>query len=196
MGGFNFNFFKAFQRRVKSQVQNCGTSGSSTGGGGGGGGAPSVTPGQRDPLLGESKNPYQITQDTDFAQTQLLDLEKELTKERLDEIENKSRAQNVELAKAFSTKSSKSLYQTEQISSLNWYVYYLIWTYAVVAVVFLGYLFAGPKSKQISIYVKLLITLLLILYPYYITTIEDFLYQFVMFGSNILYGNVYLHPEY
>ena len=193
--GFNFSFFKAFQRRVKSQVQNCGTSG---GGGGGpvGSGVSSVIPGQRVPLLGESEDPYKITQDTNFAQTQLLDLEKELTKERLDEIENKSRAQNVELAKAFSTKSSKSLYQTEQISSLNWYVYYLIWTYAVVAVVFLGYLFAGPKSKQISIYVKLLITLLLILYPYYITTIEDFLYQFVMFGSNILYGNVYLHPEY
>ena len=194
------SFFQRVQRNVK---RNCspnnvsgtgGTGGGSPGGGSTGGGTGGGS--QTNNPLGHGDNPYKITQDTDFAQTQLLELEKDLTKERLDEIENKSRAQNVELAKAFSTKSSKSLYQTEQISSLNWYVYYLIWIYAILAVVFLGYLFAGPKSKQISIYVKLLITLLLILYPYYITTIEDFLYEFVMFGSNILYGNVYLHPEY
>lgn len=190
-----FNFFNAFKRNVKincssNNVGGTGGTGSDSPGGGTGGGSQTSYP------LGHVKNKYEITQDTNFAQSKLLDLEKELTKERLDEMENKSRAQNVELAKAFSTKSSKSLYQTEQISSLNWYVYYLIWIYAILAVVFLGYLFAGPKSKQISIYIKLLITLLLILYPYYITTIEDFLYEFVIFGSNILYGNVYLHPEY
>lgn len=137
-----------------------------------------------------------VSDNTKDTNQELGKSEKDLTGERLNDMERKSQSQNVELAKAFSTKSSISLYQTEQISSLNWYLYYLIWIYAILVVVFLGFLFAGPKSKETSIYIKLLITLLLILYPYYITNIEEFLYEFVKFGSNILYGNVYLHPEY
>jgi uncharacterized spore protein YtfJ len=191
---FANNFFQSILNKVKRtqtriQQQKCGptsgsnVSGSSVSGSGSGSGG------------GTSSAPYQQVVNTTCS-PELLDLEKTLTTERLDEMENKSKAQNNELVKSFSTKSSKSLYQTEQISSLNWYVYYLIWLYAVVAVVFLGFLFAGPKTKKLSIYIKLIITLLLILYPYYITPLEDFLYEIVTFGSNILYGNVYLHPEY
>ena len=190
---FANQFFQSILNKVKQtqtriQQQKCGTtSGSNVSGS-------SVS---RSSVSGSgtSSAPYQ-TQVNNSCGTQLLDLEKDLTTELLDEMENKSKAQNNELVKSFSTKSSKSLYQTEQISSLNWYVYYLIWLYAAVAVVFLGFLFAGPKTKKLSIYIKLIITLLLILYPYYITALEDFLYEIVTFGSNILYGNVYLHPEY
>lgn len=188
---FANQFFKSILNKVKQtqtriQQQKCGpTSGSNVSGSSVSGSSGS----------GTSSAPYVSAQDNN-CNPQLFYLEKKLTTERLDEMENKSKAQNNELVKSFSTKSSKSLYQTEQISSLNWYVYYLIWLYAAVAVVFLGFLFAGPKTKKLSIYIKLIITLLLILYPYYITALEDFLYEIVTFGSNILYGNVYLHPEY
>ena len=155
-----------------------------------------TTLGTVDTTPGSDYNPYLVYQNVGTEQTQMNALEKSLTTERLNELESKARLQNAELAKAFSTKSSKSLYQTEQISSLNWYVYYLIWTYAVIAVVFLGFLFAGPKSKKISIYIKILATILLLLYPYYITTLQDWIYDFSRFGSNILYGNVYLQSEY
>lgn len=196
--------FKGFFTNYKSQIKelqmkaaSC-SSGSGSGSGGSGGGSSSTvyTPGKPGPFLGDPERPYVVNQDIPFEQAIFKDFEKDLTKERLDEMEMKSKAQNMELAKAFSTKSSKSLYQTEQISSLNWWVYYLIWIYAAVAVVFLGFLFAGPKSKKISIYIKIVVTILLLLYPYYITVVEDLLYDFGRFGSNILYGNVYLQSEY
>jgi len=189
-------------RSLKNKIDELKLRASACSSGGGGGptrtstGGPTTTVTGYPPPLGSGGNEYQVYQDVGTEQTQLNELEKSLTKERLDELESKARLQNAELAKAFSTKSSKSLYQTEQISSLNWSVYYLIWTYAVIAVIFLGFLFAGPKSKKISIYIKILATILLLLYPYYITTLQDWIYDFSRFGSNILYGNVYLQSEY
>lgn len=126
----------------------------------------------------------------------LIGLENEITEKTLGMREESAKVQNRKLEKAFSTQSSKSSYQTEKTGALNYYVYYLIWIYAFTAVVFLGFLFAGPKSKKISIYVKLLITVLLFLYPYYITQVEDLIMNFMQFSYNIIYGDVYLHPEY
>lgn len=111
-------------------------------------------------------------------------------------LEAKAEVQNKELARAFSTHSSKSMYQTEQIASLNWYVYYLLWLYAVVAVIFLVVLFGGPNANKTSIYIKGIVTVLLLLYPFYVTTVENFLYAFYQFGLHIIYGDVYIRSSY
>lgn len=116
--------------------------------------------------------------------------------ETMDTLEAKAEAQNKELARAFSTHSSKSMYQTEQIASLNWYVYYLLWLYAVVAVIFLVALFGGPNANKTSIYVKGIVTVLILLYPFYVTTVENFLYAFYQFGLHIIYGDVYIQSSY
>lgn len=116
--------------------------------------------------------------------------------ETMNALEAKAEAQNKELARAFSTHFSKSMYQTEQIASLNWYVYYLLWLYAVVAVFFLIVLFGGPNANKTSIYVKAIVTVLLVLYPFYVTTVENFLYAFFQFGLHIIYGDVYIQSSY
>ena len=116
--------------------------------------------------------------------------------ETMNTLEAKAEAQNKELARAFSTHSSKSMYQTEQIASLNWSVYYLLWLYAVVAVIFLVVLFGGPNANKTSIYVKAIVTVLLVLYPFYVTTVENFLYAFFQFGLHIIYGDVYIQSSY
>lgn len=116
--------------------------------------------------------------------------------ETMNTLEAKAAAQNKELARAFSTHSSKSMYQTEQIASLNWYVYYLLWLYAVVAVIFLVALFGGPNANKTSIYVKGIVTVLILLYPFYVTTVENFLYAFYQFGLHIIYGDVYIQSSY
>lgn len=120
----------------------------------------------------------------------------EYKSETMNTLEAKAEAQNKELARAFSTHSSKSMYQTEQIASLNWYVYYLLWLYAVVAVIFLVVLFGGPNANKTSIYVKGIVTVLLLLYPFYVTTVENFLYAFYQFGLHIIYGDVYIRSSY
>lgn len=120
----------------------------------------------------------------------------EYKSDTMNTLEAKAEAQNKELARAFSTHSSKSMYQTEQIASLNWYVYYLLWLYAVVAVIFLVVLFGGPNANKTSIYIKGIVTVLLLLYPFYVTTVENFLYAFYQFGLHIIYGDVYIRSSY
>jgi len=147
------------------------------------------------------KNTFQpiatnILINTDYTQTKFAELEESLKTDHLQELELQSKAQNKLLERDFYTKSSKVQYQVEQTHSLNNIVYYLIWIYACIAAIFLGFLFVGPKSKNIPFYLKIMITLLLILYPYYIVTIEEFLYKLVQFAYSIIYGNVYLQSDY
>lgn len=166
-----------------TQTSESTNSGSGSGSGGGSGNTGTNTP-------------YDIYQDYTAEQNKFIEFENILTDEYLNQLETKSKAQNEELEKAFSTHFSKIQYQTEQISSLNFYVYYLIWIYAIIAVIFLGFLFAGQKSKKTSIYLKLFITLLLVLYPYYITDLEDILMSIGNFVFDEFYGNIYIKSEY
>ena len=117
-------------------------------------------------------------------------------KDATKQLNTKAKLQNEELIPKFSVKQSKVQYQTEQISSLNYYVFYLIWIYAFLAAFFMINLFISKKTKQISLYVKLLIALLLFLYPYYVTSLQDLLYEIGRYAGNMLYGSVYHSPDY
>lgn len=117
-------------------------------------------------------------------------------KDAAKQLNTKAKLQNEELIPKFSVKQSKVQYQTEQISSLNYYVFYLIWIYAFLAAFFMINLFISKKTKQISLYVKLLIALLLFLYPYYVTSLQDLLYEIGRYAGNMLYGSVYHSPDY
>lgn len=117
-------------------------------------------------------------------------------KDAAKQLNTKAKLQNEELIPKFSVKQSKVQYQTEQISSLNYYVFYLIWIYAFLAAFFIINLFISKKTKQISLYVKLLIVLLLFLYPYYVTSLQDLLYEIGRYAGNMFYGSVYHSPDY
>lgn len=202
--GFSLNElvgqFKVLINDLNAQLQdanaNCSANqgGTESGGGTGSGGNNQATTSTAE--LGTTNNPYEVNQDIYYEQTQLVDLENELTKEKLDDMEKRAKSQNKELEKAYSTKFSKSQYQTEKISAINYYIYYLIWIYACIAVVFIGFLFVGPKSKKTSFYFKLAILLLLIAYPYYITPLQDYIYHFIRFCLDTLHGNVFFYSDY
>lgn len=104
--------------------------------------------------------------------------------------------QNKELAQRFSTRGNKVLYQREQISSLNNALYYLVWTYSIVAVILIVLLFGGPKAKQFSLAFKICLIVLMFAYPYVISPIQDFLMSFFRFTYDVLYGNVYHYSDY
>lgn len=200
--GFSLNKlvgqFKVLINNLNAENANCSAnqSGTVSGSGTGSGGNNQVTTSTSTAELGTTDNPYEVNQDIYYEQTQLVDLENELTKEKLDDMEKRAKSQNKELEKAYSTKFSKSQYQTEKISAINYYIYYLIWIYACIAVVFIGFLFVGPKSKKTSFYFKLAILLLLIAYPYYITPLQDNIYHFIRFCLDILHGNVFFYSDY
>ena len=202
--GFSLNklvgHFKELINNLKAKLQDANAScpadqGGTESGGETGSGGDNQDPSPTDDL-GTSDNPYLVNQDIYYEQTQLVDLENELTKEKLDDMEKRAKSQNKELEKAYSTKFSKSQYQTEKISAINYYIYYLIWIYACIAVVFIGFLFAGPKSKKTSFYFKLAILALLIAYPYYITQLQDYIYHLIRFCLDTLHGNVFFYSDY
>jgi len=144
-------------------------------------------------------NYNELSGDYDTLTTNYNDLSGNYSKDIKDaakQLTAKAKLQNEELIPKFSVKQSKVQYQTEQISSLNYYVFYLIWIYAFLAAFFMINLFISKKTKQISLYVKLLIVLLLFLYPYYVTSLQDLLYEIGRYAGNMFYGSVYHSPDY
>ena len=135
-------------------------------------------------------------QDTTDAQTTVATAEHNIMREEYARKNELAGIQNKELAQRFSTRGNKVLYQREQISSLNNALYYLVWTYSIVAVILIVLLFGGPKAKQFSLAFKICLIVLMFAYPYVISPIQDFLMSFFRFTYDVLYGNVYHYSDY
>ena len=135
-------------------------------------------------------------QDTSAAQDTVSTAEHKIMREEYVRKNELAGIQNKELAQRFSTRGNKVLYQREQISSLNNALYYLVWTYSIVAVILIVLLFGGPKAKQFSLAFKICLIVLMFAYPYVISPIQDFLMSFFRFTYDVLYGNVYHYSDY
>lgn len=135
-------------------------------------------------------------QDTSDAQDAVATAEHNIMQQEYVRKNELAGIQNKELAQRFSTRGNKVLYQREQISSLNNALYYLVWTYSIVAVILIVLLFGGPKAKQFSLAFKICLIVLMFAYPYVISPIQDFLMSFFRFTYDVLYGNVYHYSDY
>jgi hypothetical protein len=135
-------------------------------------------------------------QDTADAQIAVSTAEHNIMREEYARKNELAGIQNKELAQRFSTRGNKVLYQREQISSLNNALYYLVWTYSIVAVILIVLLFGGPKAKQFSLAFKICLIVLMFAYPYVISPIQNFLMSFFRFTYDVLYGNVYHYSDY
>ena len=135
-------------------------------------------------------------QDTIHTQNAVSTAEHNIMREEYARKNELAGIQNKELAQRFSTRGNKVLYQREQISSLNNALYYLVWTYSIVAVILIVLLFGGPKAKQFSLAFKICLIVLMFAYPYVISPIQDFLMSFFRFTYDVLYGNVYHYSDY
>lgn len=138
----------------------------------------------------------ETNQDTIDTQTAVATAEHNIMREEYVRKNELAGIQNKELAQRFSTRGNKVLYQREQISSLNNALYYLVWTYSIVAVILIVLLFGGPKAKQFSLAFKICLIVLMFAYPYVISPIQDFLMSFFRFTYDVLYGNVYHYSDY
>lgn len=107
-----------------------------------------------------------------------------------------AKRQNDAMERRFSTQQSKAYYKTEQIRSLNMYIYVLIWIYVILAGCYLWMIFIGKHSVEYSTYYKLSALIAIILFPYVITPIEMFVARIVTFIVETTFGNVYKRPDY
>jgi hypothetical protein len=107
-----------------------------------------------------------------------------------------AKEQNNSLRRKFSTQNSKYNYKIEQLQSLNHFIYVLIWGYFILAAFYLGILFVGPKASTFSNQYKLIVLLVLVLFPYVVTPIEMFIFRFITYIIETVVGNVYKRPDY
>jgi hypothetical protein len=103
-----------------------------------------------------------------------------------------AKSQNTYLEKQYSTQGSKYLYKTQQIHSLNTAIFYLFWIYFIFSLI---YLVMIVLEKKYSYQWKIIVFLLLIIYPYLIYTIEVFLAKVYTFCVETIIGNVFQRPD-
>jgi uncharacterized membrane protein len=107
-----------------------------------------------------------------------------------------AQSQNTFLEKRYSTQGSKYSYKTQQISSLNSLMYILIWVYLLVCIIYMVFLFVGPNAKNYSLFFKIIVIIILIVYPYVIYAIEVFLVKAYTFIVEMTVGQVFQRPDH
>lgn len=101
-----------------------------------------------------------------------------------------------DLMDKYSTSNTKSVYLTEQMSSLITINWWLFWIFVVVAIVFSGFFALNPKIKDWSIKVKIVIISLVIFYPFYIYYVEKYGLITFTFIKDMFMGNPYVAPDF
>ena len=79
-----------------------------------------------------------------------------------------------DLIDKYSTSDTKSVYLTEQMSSLVYMNGWLFWLFVVLAILFSGFFLLNPKIKNSSLKVKIAIISLVVFYPFYIYYVEKY----------------------
>ena len=73
---------------------------------------------------------------------------------------------------------------------------YLFLLYMLVAIIFSVILFISPKWKELQIYKKTIITVILLILPFCILRLETYAYSILIYFRDMLYGNTYLRHDY
>jgi hypothetical protein len=99
--------------------------------------------------------------------------------------------QQTAMRDSFSTDDQKVYYQAIQTQYLAYYNYILMIIYYILAAIcVIILLFRQERIK--NNYVKVVLTVLILTYLYTIPYVESLVYNFVMFLSHMVYGDVYL----
>ena len=109
-----------------------------------------------------------------------------------DDLSGIAQAQNTYLEKQYSTQQSKYLYKTQQIQSLNTFIYYLVWVYFIFAVMYLILVFL---EKKYSYGWKFFLLFFILVYPYVIYGIEVFFIKVYTFLVETIIGQVFKRPD-
>lgn len=109
----------------------------------------------------------------------------------------------------YSTSSTKTVYLNEQMESLVNINYWMFWIFIIVGILFSIFLFLSPKlntliltyiSPNINnttiIMIKIMIALLVILYPWYIYTTEKYVLNWWVYIKDMIMGNPYVVPDF
>lgn len=89
----------------------------------------------------------------------------------------------------YSLERNQFVRKTERLPILGYIQNGLLILYAVVYIVFIIVLFI--KAKQISIYLKIVLVVLFTLYPFFIYSIENAIYQVYYYVYAVMYGESY-----
>ena len=104
--------------------------------------------------------------------------------------------QNEYMKRRFSTKYSQYNYEMVQLQFFNSLVYPMLCCYFVLASIYLGILMIGPDKDKISNFYKIIILLIIVLFPIFITPLEYLLYRGTRFVIETVTGNVFENDEY
>jgi hypothetical protein len=113
-----------------------------------------------------------------------------------EEIVKLAKQQNEYMKRRFSTKYSEYNYKVVQQYSLHNFTYALIWIYFILSAVYLGILFVGPKRQKFSYRYKVMMLIILVLFPYVVTPIEYFIFRGISYIIETTIGNVFKRDDY
>jgi hypothetical protein len=95
-----------------------------------------------------------------------------------------------------STNVSKINNLKVQAYNLNWFNFILVIVYAVLVFIFVVFVFIGKKMGDWPFILKIVASSILILFPFFITFIEQLLMKMVSYIINFNNGSVYISPSF
>ena len=96
----------------------------------------------------------------------------------------------------YSANNTKIDYVSENKDEMRFINFYLFLLYLIIAIGFSVLLFLHPKSKDLQIYKKIIITIFLLLLPFFIVRLETYIYSALIYIRDLIYGNTYLRKDY
>ena len=99
-------------------------------------------------------------------------------------------------------KDTQSTYETKvtnlqvQTYNLNWYNWILVIIYGVFAFMFIAFSFVGSKMSNWSFLLKIVMASLLVLFPFFITLVEQIFMKMFSYILNFINGSVYISPSF
>lgn len=83
-----------------------------------------------------------------------------------------------------------------QIYNLNFYNFIVVCIYLGLVAIFILFLFIGKKMTNWNLPLKIVLAALLILFPFFITFIEQTFLKIISFCWNLFNGSPYISPSY
>ena len=96
----------------------------------------------------------------------------------------------------YSVNNTKIDYVSDNKDQMRFINFYLFILYLIIAISFSILFFIHPKNKDIQIYKKIIIAILLLLLPFFIVRLETYIYSAFIYVRDLIYGNTYLRKDY
>jgi hypothetical protein len=104
--------------------------------------------------------------------------------------------QNNAMQRRFSTMRSQYTYKTGQLAYLSQFIFYLVLTYYLFSAVYIWILCFGPNAAKFTVYYKVIVALVIVVFPYVAAPVEMFLLRTGTYVIETTVGKVYERPDY